>query len=747
MNIEELNILSFGKFKNKKMKLSNGLNIIYGENEAGKSTIHKFIEAMLFSFFKTYTKTKRYNDQYDKYFPWNENQYRGSLKYSYKGETFNIERNFIKGNDEVKIFDDKTGEDISNMYEYNPITRLIEPASLHFGINKSIYMNTVSIPQLKSQTDESFSKEVKDKLINMGGSLDDDISIKKVIERLEKRIDDIGTKNRLKTSPYGKIVEEINNLNIKRNKAYKIFDDTKKFQEDLKKQKNIFNNFLKKKEKLEEDIYKYKCKELNEKHSKVKKLLEEVDKLHKQSYVFKRFKDIKIEDYGEIIKHENSINSIKENIEIIKNSLIEINKKMDLINDHLEEIKLRYNEKGDYKRQLKENQKLKKSITINKILVFLFSFFFIGGLIIAYLFSDIYYLTSIIFFIFNIYFLLRVKNKKSTINDNENLIKSLEMEIKSKEDELRETERFLQSQKLEKNTEIERLKTKLNAENLGIKLILNKYKFENSHDLKEGIEKRKRYEDIIKEINYKREILSSILMNKTFEELEEEVKACSQMNIDNIDLNDENSLEELKSLNDTIRKKDKEISSLEQKIETMHSLFPPIQEIDEDISIKEQEALEYENQLKSIDIAKNTIESISKNIHREFAPKLNENVSNIISEITNEKYKNIKITENLGLKVVGEDNNLIDMDSLSYGTIDQIYFSLRFGIIDIIKNNKKIPLILDDCFIQYDDNRLNSILDFIYNESKKRQIILFTCQMREKQILKNKNYEFKYIEI
>lgn len=71
MKIDELNIISFGKFKDKKITLSNGLNIIYGENETGKTTIHKFIEGMFFGFFKPYSKRKIYTDDYEKFFPGN----------------------------------------------------------------------------------------------------------------------------------------------------------------------------------------------------------------------------------------------------------------------------------------------------------------------------------------------------------------------------------------------------------------------------------------------------------------------------------------------------------------------------------------------------------------------------------------------------------------------------------------------------------------------------------------------------
>ncbi|NBI05835.1 ATP-binding protein [Senegalia massiliensis] len=746
MNISELNILSFGKFNNKKIILKPGLNIIYGENEAGKSTIHKFIESMLFGFVKSYTKTKRYTKDYEKYFPWNDSKYQGILKYYYNNDLFRVERNFIKGNDDVKIFDERTGENISGMFEYNPISRTIEPSSLHFGINKIIYKNTISISQLKSKTEDRFSKEVKDNLINLGGSLDNEISIKKVIERLEKRLNDIGTKNRLRTSPYGNLIREVNDLDIEKEKAYKLFSDTKEFQLELKEKKNILDELYKKKEKLEDDIYKHNCKELNVKYEKANKLLEEIDILHKNSYKIKKYKDIKIEDYGEIIKYENTIDTIKENIERINKNILDIKEKLNSINDQIKEYELNSNLNTNTEK-LKENKNFKKSLMLTKTFFIIFLVCLIVSLTLGFLLDNKFFIMSFIFIIINFYLNIKIKNKQSVINDNNNLINIYNREKDLKREELREDERFLQNQLVEKNVELERLKAKLNNEKMGIKFILDKNKFETPEELKKGIDKKRKFENIIHEINYKREILSGILSNKTFEELEEEVKKCSDIDISKFYLEDNSLLEKLSELNNVIIERDKEISNLEEKIKTMHSLFRPIQEIEEQIYTKKQQILKCENEIKSIEIAKETIEKISKSIHREFAPKLNKEVSDIISTITKGKYKDIKITENLETKIVSKDDVLIDIENLSYGTIDQIYFSLRFGIIDIIKKDKKIPLILDDCFIQYDDIRLDSILDFIYEQSKQRQVILFTCQTREQNILKNKGYNFNYIEI
>ena len=77
MIIEELNLIGFGKFYNKKIKLKDGFNVIYGENEAGKTTIHNFINGMFYGFLKPYSRRTIYLEEHAKYEPWNGSRYGG----------------------------------------------------------------------------------------------------------------------------------------------------------------------------------------------------------------------------------------------------------------------------------------------------------------------------------------------------------------------------------------------------------------------------------------------------------------------------------------------------------------------------------------------------------------------------------------------------------------------------------------------------------------------------------------------
>lgn len=93
-----------------------------------------------------------------------------------------------------------------------------------------------------------------------------------------------------------------------------------------------------------------------------------------------------------------------------------------------------------------------------------------------------------------------------------------------------------------------------------------------------------------------------------------------------------------------------------------------------------------------------------------------------------------------------ENGDYVPADRLSIGTIDQLYLSLRLAIIKEL-TEENIPIILDEAFAYYDDERLKNILQFIFKEFNNLQIIIFTCTDREKKLLNELNINYNLINI
>ncbi len=58
-----------------------------------------------------------------------------------------------------------------------------------------------------------------------------------------------------------------------------------------------------------------------------------------------------------------------------------------------------------------------------------------------------------------------------------------------------------------------------------------------------------------------------------------------------------------------------------------------------------------------------------------------------------------------------------------------------------------MPIILDEAFAYYDNERLKNILEYLSKEYNNRQIIIFTCTKRETEILDKLNMQYNLIEI
>lgn len=81
-----------------------------------------------------------------------------------------------------------------------------------------------------------------------------------------------------------------------------------------------------------------------------------------------------------------------------------------------------------------------------------------------------------------------------------------------------------------------------------------------------------------------------------------------------------------------------------------------------------------------------------------------------------------------------------------YGTIDQLYLSLRLAMVKEL-TQENMPIILDETFAYYDEERLKNILNYLYTEFNNNQIIILTCTNREKDIFDALKIEYKNINL
>ena len=156
--------------------------------------------------------------------------------------------------------------------------------------------------------------------------------------------------------------------------------------------------------------------------------------------------------------------------------------------------------------------------------------------------------------------------------------------------------------------------------------------------------------------------------------------------------------------------------------------------IEEEIELQKEKKQQLEKLNMSFELAKTILTKCYENMKETVTPKFTQNLSQNIADITNNKYKNVNFNEQSGLVVETEKGDYVSASHLSVGTIEQLYLSLRLSMIKDL-SSETLPIILDEAFAYFDDERLTNFLETISKKYKKNQILIFTCTDREQQIL------------
>lgn len=621
MKINNLKINGFGKLKDKSLNFNNGINIIYGENESGKSSSLKFISAMLYGASKT--KNGKDISDFDKFKPWETEEFSGKISYTLdNGEEYEVYREFKKKN---PIIYNSLKEDISKNFPIDK-TKGIEFFKEQTGIDEETFFATAITEQEGIKLSKSSQNSIIQKISNLVSSGDDNISFKKSLDKINRsQNEEVGTE-RTSQRP----------INVVENKIHKLLEQKKSLE--IYKE-SIYDNSLEKDDlKQEEKITEVQIKFLKELKNKQDN---------------NRLKD------AEINFNKNLEKEYDEKIE-------ELNRKIN------EDATIKVIEKANY--------------TSYYIAI---AIFIIASILIAIFAKDIFKLASLVAIIPIILMLFKIKKEKN---------KALEFE---------------------ENSEI-------------------------------GKEKLISELEILKQSRLSQIEQIAIKEEKFLQETEKENKELMDKYIDFLDLGfmQENVIKTYDTVLKEIEQKENRLNTIRFKLQTMESHSKDISsklddlaKIEEELQNAEEEKEELLHLNNSYNIAKECLELAYQKVKSNISPRFTENLNDIISKISDGRYSNIVLNDEEGVMVEGQNGNYIPASRLSTGTIDQMYISLRLSALEEI-STERMPIILDEAFAYFDDERLKNILRYLNSNFKDNQIIIFTCSGREEHALKNLDIEY-----
>lgn len=760
MKINKIYINAFGGIKDFTLDLSDGFQIIYGENEAGKTTICEFIKSM---FYGTGKRTAGQNiSTREKYAPWDGTPAGGRIYFEHSNRDFFIEREFRKSDstDKVTITDIATGKSESCPSDIGKTL---------FGISVGAFEKSVFIGNMPEITaDAESSSELNQRLSNAAFTGEDDISYAKIL----KRIDDARFKLISKSGRTGSCVSDRAELENLTNKLYESENQSVRKQEILKAVK-ITDEKIKsvdlKLSAASEILSRAKDIENSQKLKEYIELKEKLDDITNKLTL----SDGTVADEMFLKKFEfgfSKLDNIKEKIAegeaelaVLKKAAMRLDTSSpEQINESLlksqEDLKNLEGEEANktlecealnaeiesLNEQIRIMENKKKAVNPVLLIIGIVGFicagavyFSTGGVVVSAIIAAAAAILTVLSFV------LRpadvsAKNKQAA------LLSKTQADLKTKKAEIL----MIQSQKNNLSSQIQSLNLSLNFE-IGqqqkVKDLENKLEEKKSayneekhkvmrffglpedtdiESLKETTADLSKKAEQQKQIKLRLLYLDRDLGGISYDEAREKVAAVNSP--DDIDIEaQKQAAEKLMAEKSELREAK---ARLETELKTAFRNIPDPQDLRREIEVYRERVSAKQEFFDAATVAAEVLEQSLIKARQSFGGLLEDETLDIFKGITGGAYDLITVSDRFDM--AAEKSNVFGTHGLEYssrGTKDQAYLALRLAIGKLITGKEPLPVILDDSLSQYDDKRFSLALKFLKSYAEKSQLCLFTC--------------------
>ncbi len=756
MKIDKIEINAFGKLKNFSLDFSDNINVVFGENENGKSTVMAFIKAMFYGFGKKPTGAL---GEMEKYTPWQGGKPSGKIYFSHNNTNYCLQKELGKTTktDNVLLRNTDTGETV----ETDGAIGL-----KYFGISEEAFLRSAFIGNgAVFISNASAAGDLNLKLSSAATTGDTDVSKDEVIKRLEKNKTPILSK----TGKAGNLVADKDKLS------------------ELK-------------EHLESSLLMAKAKKkLTEKNDEIKSQMANLEsKLRKCRIVLKKENEIKnAAKYEKYIGLKTEIDGLNEKVidksgkpvsEMFLNTvnagISKYEKLSAKLDDEMQEAeKLQgefeklnnlspeqmQNEYEELKRKREELQNKRDDITgklseykdaadINKIipkkpfnplLLVIGLLLSAAGAVLAFAVNII--LSSVAalgLILFILAFVVKPidKIKAEEIKQKENEYKNLLDQRQTTTDELTDINSKLsdmggdmqariavkqEKEKLlnDKKNQIEELNQKLSCAEKEVISMFSQYKdCEDIDIIKSEIKELGKIFASQKELKLQLNLLGQDLGSLTAEEMKEKLKDIESEKEQIKDLD----FEKIHKMNDDLTNRyqalSNEITEIETRLKTEFRSFVNPQTLEREIAELSEVIESKERFCNAVLTAVEVINESAAEMRKSYGVVLEQKTAEIFSKLTDGRYENVILSNTFDVSAEQKGEfGAKEIGFLSKGTAEQAYLSLRLAMAQMLSGEESLPIFLDDALSDYDDTRTNTALAMLKEYSASHQIILFTC--------------------
>lgn len=768
MKIKSVNIAAFGGLKNKVIDFKDGFNVIYGDNENGKTTVMSFIKMMFYGSGRGSAQIAK--NPRKKYTPWDGSAMAGSVDFELNGKNYRLEREFRSSDstDKVALCDLDLG------------TRETVPPDIGaklLGVGAAAFERSVFIGQaVFPEKDAAAEGEINSKLSNIVTTGDESVSFNTVSERLQKAKTALMSKSG-RAGEYDKNIKRIEELNKKAEASEKLRADYADFTERAREYKADIARDVRKAAELKAKIDSEQDIRNAEKLREMLKTKEELDKLNE---------DLRLEGGGfaddAFVKMlglslnmteaaEKSLNDktaeadrLRESLESAANpdgetakeradEVLKEKNELESKSEFLKaEISKKEDEIGSLTARESEILKSRKGVKIPLIAVGAV-LFVVSAVLFAVLNTAAFAAASAAagVILIALGFILRPadKEKIEKFYSDLNRLKAENEDLKREREELFQKITLLSARLEAINTAVsagvsvlekqrtllseceeqaKALKIDFDTKRDSLFKLFGRYKKTTSvEQIKSELDplsiNAARQKEIKQRLNY----LVRDVGNISYDEARKRLENLPE------EQSGETDFETLKREYDGItalisQKKEKLAAAESSAISRLEAAENPDglkREIDE----LKQKTANQAKFVKAADIALEVLKDSFAELRRGYGSALEQKAGEIFKGLTGGKYAGMQISRSFDISV--EKSGVFggkETAYLSAGTYDQAYLSLRLALSSLMfENSESLPVLLDDALSQYDDNRAETALKYFKECSENGQIIMFTC--------------------
>lgn len=761
MKLQRLILYGFGRFQGLALDLVPGLNVIYGPNEAGKSTIQAFLLGMLYGF-KKRAQRRDYTPDLARYRPWAGGEYRGALEYELEqtSRQIRVERQFEPAQEQVQVYDRLTGADLTEQF---PLDRRKERlfAQEHLGLPEELFRSTAWVGQLQvSRLDAG--QELVARIANLQQSGQEDLSVAAALAWLDERARAIGTE-RAAAKPLGRTMRRLYEVRADLERAEQAREQTLEWEAQLAETQGVLAEMTEELTELERRLAWARYREAADRLEQAKAMRERLQ--------------------AEAAALEASLADVEAQMAPLRPAAErgeEALRNLDRLDREMASLREAGAEDGV---QLTGDRRAADGGPSWIRLLQVAAALLLAGAVAVWLWLRSVPAAGVLFAAGALLFTGTVGAARRSAREarlaaeearraaeeaarraaeRQQRLAALEAERAqtladigaSSPEEIRSLALRCEQLAVRRNGLVARLdqvRSALLAQaeaaaggNLGLRLD----ELTERAEAVDGETLGLRPGDLTAQGAVAAAEGAGLLQGTPTAQAEaasrglgllQKELAALEARLEREPPHDPRSAAELEAAIHRLERRQAELtaraSDLAARVETVMAGAPDIADLRRELAQLEEERASYEEELAAIRLAREGIEAAAAQVHREFAPQLNAALSRAAEKLTGGRYRQVRLDEEMNLRALTSDGRTVEAAALSGGTVDQLYFSLRLALLDLLTQGQEpVPLLLDDPFIQYDDQRTRDALALAAAVAQERQVVLFTCHQREMEL-------------